>query len=450
MAKNKVAVIDGGGRGAALVDKYLQSGQVGSVIAIPGNDMMRIGRERRVETYPGIRTVDVKEIVRVCSDNGVAFVDVAQDNAIQAGLVDELQRAGIPALGPTKAAGEIEWSKAFARKFGSRHALPQPEYGIFSSEREGVEYVLGKPGRAFFVKADGLCEGKGALPAEESAQAMARIKDMGSFKDAGATYVIETWLRNSDGTNGEEFSSFGISDGMTIKMLGNAQDHKRVGTFDVGKNTGGTGCSTPPLVLSNELKNNIQIIFDRTIEGLHSEGRTYRGILYLGGILVNDATGLMPYVVEFNSRWGDPEAQVILPGIKNDLFAIGMDAISGGVEDLDIKSDGKARVVVAAMSRGYPDNYQAVKGKEIFGLNRARSMDGVRVYGAGVKVENGRYYANGGRLFYIVGEGDTVVGARERAYSAMSGIFIEGNNLHYRTDIGWRDMDRLLRAEQQA
>ena len=152
---------------------------------------------------------------------------------------------------------------------------------------------------------------------------------------------------------------------------------------------------------------------------------------------------LTPYVIEFNARWGDPEAQVILPGITNDLFEVSMAIAQGNIKNLKIKTDGKARVVVTGASKGYPRNYEEVKNKQIFGLKEAKKIEGIKIYGAGIKEENGRYYASGGRLFYIVGEGKTVIDARQRAYEAMSLISIEGNNLHFRTDIGWRDIERL-------
>lgn len=445
MAREKVAVIDGGGRGSVLVDKYLQSEHVASVIAIPGNDMMKLRREKPVETVPVLKTTDVEQIVKICKERGITFVDVAQDNAIQVGLVNSLQKEGITTLGPRKLAGQIEWSKAFAREFGVRHGLPQPEFRVCYSEGTGIAYVRGESNRPKFIKADGLYEGKGSLPAENMSRAVERIGEVRKFKDgAGCPYIVEEWMKNDDGTDCEEFSAFAISDGQTYRILGNAQDHKRVGNFDVGENTGGTGCSTPPLVLTKDIQKEVEIIFGRTINGLSLENKPYKGVLYLGGMLVRKQNGNKVYVVEFNSRWGDPEAQVIVPGIKNDIFELGMQAVDGNIKDLKVETDNKARVVVAGMSRGYPGNYDSVKGKRIFGLEEATKMDGVKVYGAGTKVIDGKYYAAGGRLFYVMGEGTDVIEARERAYSAMSKIFIEGNNLHYRTDIGWRDADRAL------
>ena len=172
------------------------------------------------------------------------------------------------------------------------------------------------------------------------------------------------------------------------------------------------------------------------------EGRPYKGILYLGGIIVNGKV----YVIEFNARWGDPEAQVVVPRMKIDLFKMGLSVVRGDIKDLKIITDEKVYVAVAGVSKGYPQDYSRVKGKQIFGLEAAETVEGVEIYGAGIKVKDKKNYADGGRLFYVVGEGSDVTQAREKAYRVMSEISIEGNNLHYRKDIGWRDVKRLRKS----
>jgi len=247
--------------------------------------------------------------------------------------------------------------------------------------------------------------------------------------------MIEKWLKGEDEA-GEEFSAFIFSDGKNYKIIGSAQDHKRVNDFDEGENTGGMGCSAPPLILTRELMKDVQEnIFNKTIAGLNAEGRSYKGVLYLGGMVIKRAGKLRPYVIEFNARWGDPEAQVILPGLVNDLFAVSMAIARGDIGKLKIQTDGKARIAVAGVSKGYPGNYIEVKGKRIYGLDKARKIDGVKLYGGSVKRMGKKDYADGGRLFYFVGP-------RDKVYQAMSMVFVEGNNLHYRTDIGWRDRQR--------
>lgn len=441
--KHIVVVIDGGGRGAALVDKYAQSPKVSKIIAIPGNDLMQLNCKKPVETHIELKTTNLKEILEICIQNNVALVDVAQDNAVEAGLVDALIQAGIPAVGPTRLAGQIEWDKAWSREFGQRHGLPQPVFKICNSQHAGLEYIKNQPDQACFIKAAGLAEGKGVLPAKNKQEAIQRISEIARFGKSAEVYLIEKWLQSEDGSS-EEFSLFILSDGKNYKIIGSAQDHKRISNHDEGENTGGMGCSSPPLVLTPELLQEIdKKIVKKAIAGLNQEGRPYKGILYLGGILIKEKGKLTPYVIEFNSRWGDPEAQCIIPSINNDFFDIGLAVSSGNINSLTIKTDTKVRVVVAGTSRGYPSDYSQVKGKQIFGILQAKKIKGIKIYGAGVKVENKKHIATGGRLFYIVGEGKNILDARQKAYAAMSLIYVQGNNLHYRTDIGFRDIERI-------
>lgn len=433
----KVLVVDGGGRGAALVDKYAQSDHVSRVFAVPGNDLMGVNSEKPVQTYPNLKTTSIKEIIEICKDEKVDLADVAQDNAVAAGLVNVMQGEGIPVIGPTREAGQVEWSKAWAREFGDRHELPQPSFTICRTMKEGIGFINSQSDQPWFIKADGLTEGKGSLPAHNNNEAVRRIKELKNrFSEAAQVYLIERWL------DGEEFSTFIFSDGESFRVVGSAQDHKRVFNHDQGENTGGMGCSSPPLLLTPEIIGAInKQILTRTTQGLRDEGRIYKGVLYLGGMVAHQDNN--PYVIEFNARWGDPEAQVILPGLVGDLFEVSMAIVAGNISKASFSLDGKSRVVVAGVSRGYPGDYSSVRGKRVYGLDEAMKTRGVKVYSAGISVEDGVHYANGGRLFYIVGEGATVIESRQRAYEAIAVISVEGNNLHYRTDIGWRDMERL-------
>jgi phosphoribosylamine---glycine ligase len=454
MQKEKVAVIDGGGRGSVLVDRYLRSPHVAAVIAIPGNDMMGRGQGKPVETFQKVRASDVGNIVTICKDWEITLVDIAHERAVCAGLTDALRREGISVVGPTAKAGNItEGDKAASRLFGTRHGLPQPEYHIFDTESEegddAVSYVKTRAMKSMFVKAAFLCDGKGAIPVETKEEAEAAINHMAVLPyNAGRKFLIEEWLKSSDGKNGEEFSMFCLSDGTTWNVIGSAQDHKRLWDHDKGPNTGGMGCSTPPLVLRPEIQAQASEIMEKVFTGLKTEGIPYTGILYLGGIIINQNGKDKVYVVEFNARWGDPEAQVILPGIKTDPFEISKRCADGQLGGLEIETDGRSRVSVAGVALGYPESYKQAEGKRIYGLDRAGEVEGVTVYGAGVKVVDGKHYVSGtgGRLFHIVGEGKDVLEAKERVYSAMARVFVEGNNLHYRTDIGHRDVERILRA----
>lgn len=427
-----ILVVDGGGRGAVLVDKYANSRKVSKILAVPGNDLMQINTKKEVKIFPHLKTTDVYEILEICKKEKVDLVDVAQENAVEAGLVDVLMLHGTAVIGPIKLAGQIEWDKAWTRSFMDKYQIPAPKYHIFYTEKEGIEYVKSLPAVKCFVKASGLAEGKGAIPAKNKKEAIKAIKQMKKFGRAGETYLLEEWLI------GEEFSAFALCGGKDFKIVGYAQDHKRVFDQDQGPNTGGMGCVSNPLIVDKNIKKQTEDIFSKVVDGMRKGGRPYIGVLYLGGIVVKDKV----FVIEFNARWGDPEAQVIIPGIKNDFLEVADAIIFGKIKSLKLDLDKKVRVVVAATAKGYPVDYEAAKGKKVFGIEKAIKM-GVKIYGAGIKKTGNDYVVNGGRILYIVGEGKSVLEAREKAYKAMAMISIEGDNLHYRTDIGWRDLERL-------
>lgn len=433
-----VLVIDGGGRGSALVSKYLQSPRVSKVLAIPGNDLMlnlaARHHAKQVKIYPNFKTTDIKEIKKITKIQKVDLVDVAQDDAIAAGITDELSEVGIRVFGPTKKAGQIEWDKAWARNFMKKNKIPAPAFKICTSEQEGIKFTKSQKDKEWFIKASGLAAGKGALYAKDNRKAQDQIRRMKNFGDAGETYLIEECLK------GEEFSSFAIVDGAAFILIGHAQDHKTVYDGDLGPNTGGMGCSSPPMVITKKIENQINSIFKKAIVGLARIGRPYRGILYLGGMI--DQSGEV-YVIEFNARWGDPEAQVIIPQIKNDLYEIAKRVTDGKIKNIKLKTDNKYRVVITAASKGYPTDYSRVVGKQIVGLDKFLKSSDVQVFGAGVKKQNGKYTAHGGRLFYVMAAGKNVVDARKKAYDAISKIKVEGDNLHYRRDIGYRDLERM-------
>lgn len=426
-----VLIVDGGGRGAALADKYSKSNKVGRILVVPGNDLMQISADKPVITYQHLKTTSIPEILKICKKEKVDLVDVAQDNAVAAGLVDAVKKLKIPVFGPAKLAGQIEWDKAWARGFMQRYQLPSPKFHTFHSEKKGIEFVKQYPQSKWFVKASGLAEGKGVIPASNITETIDAIKQMQKFGPSGKTYLLEEWLV------GEEFSAFALCDGESFKTVGFAQDHKRVNDGDLGPNTGGMGCVSNPLVISN-IKDQISKIFEKTINGLIKEKRPYKGVLYLGGMVVDGRV----MIIEFNARWGDPEAEVLLSSIKNDFFDLANDVILGKLKKVKIIVDKKVRVAVAATAKGYPEDYSKVKGKKVFGIEKAVKT-GVKVYGAGIKRADGDYVVNGGRVLYVVGEGKDVKEAREKAYQAMKLINIEGNNLHYRKDIGWRDSERM-------
>ena len=425
-----VLVIDGGGRAAALAQKYSQSKHVKKLLVVPGNDLIKKSTKKPTKIFPHLKTTDIAEIVEIAKQEKVDLADVVQDDAVACGLSDSLEKVGIKVFGPTKSAGQIEWDKAWARKFMKKFNLPSPSFKICRSEAEGIKFIESQKDGKWFIKASGLAAGKGAILAKGKKEAISATKQMKNFGKSGRIYLIEECI------DGEEFSAFALVSNTKFQIIGFAQDHKRVFDKDHGPNTGGMGCSSPPLVVNSKVETQVKSIIKKTVQGLSKLKRPYVGILYLGGMV--DKTGKV-WVIEFNARWGDPEAQVILPSVKNDYFELVTAVLKGSMPKLE--KDNKYRLVVAATSKGYPGDYSKVVGKKIIGFETL--LKKAIVFGAGAKYENGRWVAAGGRLFYILGEGQNVARAREMAYNALSLVDVEGNNLHYRRDIGYRDLERL-------
>lgn len=445
---NTVAVIGGGGREHALVNQYTASPDVDRVICIPGNPMMLYSTKKEVKIfreYNGKRLTptSVGEIVEICQKEEVNLVDVSQDNAIEAGVADATRSTGILTVGPSKGAGRIEWDKGFGRNLSREEKIPIPEYVIFGSERSGILYLKTQPDKRRAVKAAFLAEGKGVASARNNREARAKIRELRRrFPEAASKYLLEEWMLNDDGTPGEEFSAFFISDGTNWQFLGVAQDYKLSESGDRGENTGSMGGNSPTYCYTEPISNQTELIADKVFSGLRKRGIPYQGVLYISGIILDIGGKKVVKIVEYNSRWGDPEAQLIVPGIQN-FFEVNMGAAQGDVGNITVKTDGKKRVAVAGVSRGYPGNYDAVKGKRIDGLDEIMERDGIFVFGAGVDIDKDGYYiVAGGRIFHIVGEAENFIDAREIVLAAMSRVSVEGNNLHFRPDIGWRDIER--------
>ncbi len=427
--KKTIIVVDRGGRGSALVYKYQKSKNVGRIIAIPGNDFIKF--HQKVETYPTVKTSDVEEILKIAKEEKADLVDVAEDCAVEAGLTDLLSKNKIKAFGPTKAAGQIEWDKAWSRTFMKKINLPIPHFKICKNQKEGITFIKKQKESAWFVKASGLAAGKGAIFAKSNNEAKTAIGAMSEFGEAGKIFLIEECLQ------GEEFSAFAVVYKNKFQIAGYAQDHKRVFDGDLGPNTGGMGCSSPPKVVSTKVEKQVKDIFKRTISALVSIGRPYIGILYLGAMVDKNEKVI---IIEFNARWGDPEAEVILPSIKNDYLSFVTNTLNGKIPK--IKKDNRYRVVVSAASKGYPNDFSKVIGKEIKGLEAALK-EGSQIFGAGITKGKNKWEAAGGRLFYVLGEGKNVAEARKIAYNALSKIKIGAGQIHYRKDIGYRDLNRL-------
>jgi len=435
-----VMIVGSGAREHTLSNAYESSPQVNIIIVTPGNDFIGYRRQKEVVIDKECSLKDQNSILALARKYKPDLVDVAQDDALAQGTVDLLEENGFLVFGPRRSAARIEWDKRWSREFMQRHGISQPDFRYFNDEnlarRYAEELYRENPNRLIYTKATGLCSGKGALKSVNLEQAIRNIGIMKTFPyGAGETFLIE------EGLKGEEFSYYAISDGKTCHIFNSAQDNKTVLNFDEGDQTGGMGAVSPAMITLPFAEQIEQEMISRAIKGMALEGNHYKGVLYLGGIIVEGR----PMNIEYNARWGDPECQVVLPSVETDYVDIVSACLEGRLDKTQIQQDNRTRVCVVGSSRGYPNDYSEVRGKRIYGLEEAMEMDGIRVFGAGIDVEDGKFYANGGRLFSVVGEGKDILEAKQRAYSAMTRISIEGNNLHYRTDIGWRDVERFLK-----
>ncbi len=438
----KILIIGSGGREHALADAYSKSKNVTQVIVAPGNDFMCV-INKKIVTRPQVSVMDFSAIVTLAKKEQPNLIDVAQDDPLAEGLVDILQSEGFTVFGPTKDAAEIEWNKSWSRKFMQKYHLPIPHFQSFSDQKNAIAYVQKLPEQPLFIKASGLAGGKGALKAENKKQAIDAIVAMQLFGAAGTTFLIEECMI------GEEFSLFALCDGKDFKILGIAQDHKTINNKDEGANTGGMGCVTPINALTKEHITEVEKKIVRPfLKGMQKEGRPYTGILYVGGMLTRLSRKVKHVkVVEFNARWGDPEAEVILPSIITDYASLICSVMQGKLTNSKLATDKKVRVSITGAATGYPKDTTAVAGGKIFGLDTMQRLPNTIIYSAGMKKIGKHFVVNGGRLFHVVGEGKSLSEARKYAYAAMSQVYIEGNNLHYRTDIGWRDLERINKLD---
>lgn len=456
MAERKIVFfVDGGGRGAALAAAYEPF--VDKVGVIPGNDAVRLSvpRDKLIDDprFRNLKTTSIKEILEICDHYKATMLNVCQDNAVAAGLVDDARehgkRTGIRVAGPTRAAGELEWSKIFNRRLGKKLGLNQPNFTEWNNIQQAIRYLqkqrLQMP---WVVKADGLREGKGAIVAKNRKEAIVAVMQIPKLGVAGERFLIEEYLCNDDGTPGQEVSMFFLCQESEYKFLGAAEDYKKVGTHDQGLNTGGMGGNNKPYFVTPEFQTSVEEEHIRPVlEEMVVRDHPYTGVLYFGGMVIKRGGRKVIMRIEDNCRFGDPEAQLILPGIKSNLYEVDMTLAEGGnLKDVSIKTDNLERVVVAVCSYGYPEDYSAVMGKRVDGIDKLLVMSGVRFFGAGLKFENGEWKANGGRLLYSLGEDPDFIKARINSLAGASAISIVGNNAQHRSDIGCRKMEEYYRG----
>ena len=420
-----VLVVGGGGREHALCWGLSASPLVDTLFCAPGNAGIALDA-----TCVPIAAEDTAGLIAFCKQNKVEFVVVGPEGPLAAGLVDQLEAAGIAAFGPSAAAAQLEASKSFTKELCARHNIPTAAFGRFRDFGAAKAY-LAKVALPIVVKADGLAAGKGVRICETRAEAEEACAEMlaGSLGAAGAELVIEEFLR------GEEASFFALVHGDQVLPLASAQDHKRVGDGDTGPNTGGMGTYSPAPVMTAALEKRVlDEIIVPTARAMTAEGRPYTGVLFAGLMIENGA----PKLLEYNVRFGDPETQVIVPRLKSDLLTLLQAARNGVLHKVNARWHDDTALCVVMAAKGYPGTVQ--KGSVIRGVEGAGKMPGVTVFHAGTARDGDALKASGGRVLNVVALGKTAAEAQQRAYAAVQKIdWPEG---FYRRDIGWRAIQR--------
>jgi phosphoribosylamine--glycine ligase len=425
----KVLVVGGGGREHALVWKISQSPLVKEILCAPGN-----GGISRIAKCVPIKASDIEALARLAGEERVDLTVVGPEEPLVLGIEEEFRRRGLRLFGVSREAATLEGSKSFAKELMEKHGIPTASFRVFENPEEAKAFIKEKDSPCV-VKADGLAAGKGVFVCREPEKAMDAVDEImvrRAFGDAGRKVVIEELLE------GEEASFLAITDGEAVIGFPPAQDHKPVFDEDRGPNTGGMGAYSPAPVVTGELEERImETIMVPAVRAMAKEGRPYRGILYAGLMISNGE----PKVLEFNVRLGDPEAQPLLVRLKSDIVPLLLAATEGNLEKMEPSWDDGASVCVVMASRGYPGKYE--RGKVILGLEEAEKMEGVFVFHAGTRFEEGKWLTDGGRVLGVTARGEDIPKAIERAYEAVGKIHWEG--VHYRKDIGKKALRRLRR-----
>ncbi|MBO7362647.1 MAG: phosphoribosylamine--glycine ligase, partial [Lachnospiraceae bacterium] len=414
--------VGGGGREHAIAQAVAKSPRCKKLYCAPGN----AGIAEIAECVP-IGVMEFDRIVSFSKENAIDLVIVGPDDPLVGGIVDELEKAGIRTFGPRKNAAIIEGSKAFSKDLMKKYNIPTAAYENFDDPEKALEYLRTKAEFPIVLKADGLALGKGVLICENLAEAEEGVKTIMLDKKFGASgnkMVIEEFM------TGREVSVLSFVDGKTVKIMSSAQDHKRAGDGDTGLNTGGMGNFSPSPFYTKEVDDFCQNnIFRPTVDAMAAEGRPFHGIIFFGLML----TPKGPRVLEYNARFGDPEAQVVLPRLENDILDVVDACIDGKLDEIDLKFSDKAAVCVVLASDGYPVKYE--KGFPIEGLENFEGKDDAFCFHAGTKFdEAGRIVTNGGRVLGITALGNDLKEARKKAYEATEWVTFE--NKYMRHDIG--------------
>lgn len=424
----KILLIGGGGREHALAWKLAQSPKVETILAAPGNP--GIAELPKCECI-ALSLDDLEKVADFAEDNGVELTVVGPEATLVAGIADVFKRRGLPVFGPSKAAAQLEGSKAFSKELMAKYDIPTAFFKVCEDIETAKAYVEEK-GAPIVVKADGLAAGKGVVVAMTKEEALEAIDDMMAdqkFGNAGARVVLEEFME------GEEASLLAFTDGKTVVPMIAAQDHKRIFDNDEGPNTGGMGTYAPAPVMTDVLRlKATERVLKPVVAAMAEEGTPYQGCLYAGLMINGDSVK----VVEFNCRFGDPETQVILPLLDGDLAEIMLACATGTLDEVEVAWSDKAAVCVVMASGGYPGSYE--NGKEITGLAEANADEATVVFHAGTKAVDGKIVTAGGRVLGVTSVDKNIRDARDRAYAAVEKIKFD--QVFYRKDIAWRALKR--------
>ncbi|PWJ51484.1 phosphoribosylamine--glycine ligase [Faecalicatena contorta] len=416
----KVLIVGSGGREHAIAESAAKSSKVEKIYCAPGN----AGISEYAQCVD-ISAMEFDKLVAFARETLIDLVIVGMDDPLVGGLVDEMERAGIRTFGPRKNAAILEGSKAFSKNLMKKYKIPTAGYENFTDADKALDY-LETARFPLVLKADGLALGKGVLICSTLEEAKEGVKDImldKKFGSAGNEMVVEEFM------TGREVSVLSFVDGKTIKTMTSAQDHKRAGDGDTGLNTGGMGTFSPSPFYTKEVEEFCnQYIYQATVDAMAAEGRAFKGVIFFGLMLTEEG----PKVLEYNARFGDPEAQVVLPRMKNDLIEVVEACIDGTLDQVDLQFEDNAAVCVVLASEGYPVKYE--KGFEITGLDEFQKYEGYYCFHAGTRFDGDRIVTNGGRVLGITAKGKDLKEARANAYAAAEWVQFE--NKYMRRDIG--------------
>jgi phosphoribosylamine--glycine ligase len=419
-APMKVLIVGGGGREHAIAYCVAKSSKVEKMYCAPGN----AGIAELAECVP-IGAMEFDKLVTFAKEKEIDLAIVGMDDPLVGGLIDEFEKAGIRAFGPRKNAAILEGSKAFSKDLMKKYDIPTAAYENFDNADEALAY-LETAKFPIVLKADGLALGKGVLICNTLEEAKAGVKEImldKKFGASGNTMVVEEFM------TGREVSVLSFVDGKTIKTMTSAQDHKRAKDGDQGLNTGGMGTFSPSPFYTKEVDEFCRkYVYQKTVDAMAAEGREFKGIIFFGLMLTEDG----PKVLEYNARFGDPEAQVVLPRMKNDLIDVIEACIDGTLDQVDLQFEDNAAVCVVLASDGYPVAYE--KGLPITGLDEFKKHEGYYCFHAGTKFDGDQIVTNGGRVLGVTAKGATLKEARANAYKATE--WVKFDNKYMRHDIG--------------